>query len=80
MDKEIIKQVEEAKSRFVPKPRNTERDATIVRLHDEKKFSFGQIGRQLFNLNKAWVGPDGKYLQRDAVRQAYYRLKNKKPR
>ena len=31
--------------RRTPKPRNTERNTAIVRLHDEEKLSFGQIGR-----------------------------------
>lgn len=57
--------------RRTPKPRNTERNAAIVRLHDEEKLSFGQIGRALAKRNSAWVGRDGKPLTYAAVEKAY---------
>jgi hypothetical protein len=57
------------------KPRNTERDDQIVRLHDEEGKSFGIIGRLLAELNPAWVGKNGKPLSRAAATKAYNRRK-----
>ena len=45
-----------------PKPRHKERDAKIVRLHDEKGMSFGEIGRHLPTINRAWTRSDGRPL------------------
>jgi hypothetical protein len=58
-----------------PKPRKRERDAEIVRLHDEKGMSFGKIARHLRTLNAAWVGHGGTPLGRKAVERAYHRMK-----
>jgi hypothetical protein len=58
-----------------PKPRKRERDAEIVRLHDEKGMSFGKIGQHLPTLNAAWVGRGGTPLGREAVERAYHRMK-----
>jgi hypothetical protein len=60
-----------------PKPRNVKRDAAIVRLHDQKKVPFKQIGRRLMKENGQWCGDDGKPLGSEAVRQAYYRARKR---
>jgi hypothetical protein len=49
--------------RFIPKRRNKDRDAKIVRMHDEERQSFGQIALAL-----GGIGSDG-------VRKAYHRHK-----
>jgi hypothetical protein len=66
-----LKQLE----RRTPKPRKRERDAEIVRLHDEEGMSFGKIGRHLPTLNAAWVVRGGAPLDRKTVERAYHRMK-----
>jgi hypothetical protein len=61
----------------VPKPRNTARDAEIVRLRDEQRLTFQRIGRKLQEMNSRWVGEDGEPLDHRAVRKAYYRHKSR---
>lgn len=60
---------------YTAKPRNTERDKMIVKLHDEDKLSYGKIARKLLQHNAEWAGDDGKPIQYDAVRNAYNRMK-----
>jgi len=61
-----------AKKHVFPK---SERNATIVRLRDDEKMTYGEIAKELPRLNKSWVGPDGKRLKYWAVKEAYYREK-----
>jgi hypothetical protein len=49
--------------RFIQKRRNKDRDAKIVRMHDEEAQSFGQIALELGGISA------------DAVRKAYHRHK-----
>ena len=58
-----------------PKPRNTERDDEIVRLHDQEGRTFGQIPRLLVRKNPSWAAKDGEPMSRDAVEKAYHRRK-----
>jgi hypothetical protein len=72
MKDEAVKRV---KDRLTGKPRNTERDAEIVRLRDQEKLSFGKIGYRLVKINSAWANKKGKPMSRDAVEKAYHRMK-----
>jgi len=60
-----------------PKPRNAERDAAIVRLHDEERLPHKQIGPQLMALNPTWCREDGSAMDGEAIRQAYRRAKTR---
>jgi hypothetical protein len=70
----ILKKVIERRS---PKRRKADRDATIVRLYDEGKVSFGRMGKCLLAINPAWAGKDGKPLSRAAAEKAYHRHKSR---
>jgi hypothetical protein len=59
----------------MPKPRNTDRDAEIVRLHDEEGLPFKKIPKALQGLNPAWANEKGEPLSKDAVERAYRRHK-----
>ena len=63
------------KDAHYPKPRNTERDAEIVRLRDMEGKSFGQIPRLLIQKDQSWCGKNGRPMTRDAVERAYWRRK-----
>lgn len=84
-DADILVQVEQwigeveaaYRKRREVKPRNQERDREIVRLHDEKHFSFGEIPRQLLLKNPEWCKPGGGPLNKDTVFKAYHRLKDR---
>jgi hypothetical protein len=56
--------------------KNAERDEAIVHLRDQKKISFGRMGRELVSLNPAWTGKNGKPLTRAAAEKAYHRRKS----
>lgn len=57
--------------RFVRTPRNRERNLAIVNLRDgHRKLSFGQIGRNLMQLNPKW-SRNGKPLSYATVKKAY---------
>jgi hypothetical protein len=73
--KKIKEEAKKMKDHYTPKPRMTERNKEIVRIHDEEDLSFGKIGRRLQQLNPKWVGGDGKPLSRDATEKAYHRTK-----
>jgi hypothetical protein len=64
--------------RMLPKPRKEERDAAIVRLHEQEGVSFGRMGRCLAAMNPAWVHKDGKPLSRAAAEKAYHRHKSRR--
>jgi hypothetical protein len=57
------------------KPRNMDRDDTIIRLRDEEGLTFGEIPGRLKTINKKWAQKDGKSLKRKAVEKAYQRRK-----
>lgn len=67
--------IDKHKKETGPKPRYTERDREIVRLHDQQGMSFGKIPRALQKLNPKWGKADGRLLSRDTVRKAYTRAK-----
>ena len=58
-----------------PKPRKTDRDDEIVRLHDDEGVSFGAMGQELIALNPAWTRKGGAPLTRAAAEKAYHRRK-----
>lgn len=58
-----------------PKPRKTDRDDELVRLHEMEGKTFGEIPRLLMEINPQWCGRDGKQLTRAAVEKAYQRRK-----
>jgi hypothetical protein len=60
-----------------PNAQKSKRNSEIVRLRDEDQMAFGRIGKKLPSINPKWVGPDGKPLKYAAVKQAYYRQKNR---
>jgi hypothetical protein len=70
---QLIEALDELDRRTV-KPRNGDRDTEIVRLHDEKRLTFGQIGRRLKVINPTWVGRDKKPLAAKTVQRAYHRF------
>jgi hypothetical protein len=53
-----------------------ERNAAIVRQHDQENVSFGRMGRVLASMNPKWTDKDGKPLSRAAVEKAYHRFKS----
>jgi hypothetical protein len=66
---------EEVISRFTPKPRMTERDATIVRLRDEEHLKWSEIRKQI-RANAEWAkGRDDKPITLAALKAAYRRYK-----
>ena len=55
------------------KPRKTDRDKEIVRLHDEKGLSYAEIALRLPAIRPEWK------MKEEAVRGAYRRMKTKRP-
>lgn len=74
---QAVTEVERARLKAArdPKPRNTQRDCEIVRLHDQEGRTFGEIPRLLVQKDPSWAGRDGKPLARDTVEKAYHRRK-----